>query len=80
MEKKTNRNSRPASKLQEPHKQYLIDFFDENFFAVITDAVDSLTAAFEGLGVKKFRVHRFMKDECNLSLKVDTLYPGPRND
>lgn len=56
------------------------DFFDQNLSAVITDAVESLTAAFEGLDIKKSRVLEFMKDECNLSLKVATLHPGPRND
>lgn len=55
-------------------------FFDENPSAVITYAVESLTAAFEGLNIKKSRVHEFMKDKCNLSLKVTTLHPGPRND
>lgn len=39
-----------------------------------------MTAAFEGLGIKKSRVHEFMKDECNLSLKAATLHLGPRND
>ncbi|KAI8050108.1 hypothetical protein BDF21DRAFT_404598 [Thamnidium elegans] len=38
----------------------------------------SLTTAFEGLDIKKSRVHEFMKDEFNLFLKVATLYPGPR--
>ncbi|KAI7904271.1 uncharacterized protein BX663DRAFT_417824, partial [Cokeromyces recurvatus] len=76
-EKKTNRSNWPVSKLQEPHKQHLINFFffDENPSAVITDAVESLTTAFEGLDIKKSRVNEFMKDECNLSLKVVTLYP-----
>lgn len=39
-----------------------------------------MTAAFEGLDIKKSRVHEFTKDECNLSLKVARLHPGPRND
>lgn len=55
-------------------------FFYENLSAVITDAIESLTAAFEGLNIKKSRVHEFMKDKCNISLKVATLHPGPRND
>lgn len=55
-------------------------FFDENPSAVITNAVESLTAAFEGLDIKKSRVYEYIKNECNLSLKVATLHPGPRND
>ncbi|KAG2206692.1 hypothetical protein INT47_003634 [Mucor saturninus] len=74
------RKSRPVSQLQEPHKQYLANFFDENPSAVITDAVEGLTAAFGGLDIKKSRVHEYMKDECNFSLKIATLHPGPRND
>ncbi|KAI8096113.1 hypothetical protein BDF21DRAFT_324269, partial [Thamnidium elegans] len=46
----------------------------------ITDAVESLTEAFERLGIKKSRIHKFMKDEWNLSLKIATLHLGPRND
>ncbi|KAI9246545.1 hypothetical protein EDC94DRAFT_627068 [Helicostylum pulchrum] len=74
MEKK-----RPTG-LREPHKQHLIDFFDEKPSAVITEAIDSLTAAFEGLDIKKSRVHEFMKDEFSISLKVATLHPRPCND
>lgn len=79
MGKKSSRPSRAVSKLQDVHKQHLIEFFDENPSAVINDAVESLTSLFEGLEIKKSRVHEFMKDECNLSLKVATLHPLPRN-
>ncbi|KAI7906276.1 uncharacterized protein BX663DRAFT_428181 [Cokeromyces recurvatus] len=80
LEKKTNRSNRPVLKLQKPHKRHLINFFDENSSAVITDAVESLTAAFEGFDIKKSGVNEFMKDQCNLSLKVVTLHPRPRNN
>ncbi|KAI7869669.1 hypothetical protein BDF14DRAFT_1779362 [Spinellus fusiger] len=75
MKRKINLSSRSFSKLQEPYKQHLIDFFDESPPATIYDAVESLTRIFEGLDIKKSRVHRFMNDECNHSLKVATLHP-----
>lgn len=78
--KKTNRTSnRPESKLNEQHKAYLTDFFDENPSAVIQDAVENLTKSFEGLQIKKSRVAEFMKEDCNLSIKVVTRHPGARN-
>ncbi|KAI9336598.1 hypothetical protein BD770DRAFT_332080, partial [Pilaira anomala] len=53
MGKKSSRPSRAVSKLQDVHKQHLIEFFDENPSAVINDAVESLTSLFEGLEIKK---------------------------
>jgi hypothetical protein len=49
--------------------EYLMEFFDENPQAVIQDAVDELTSKFSGLEMKKSRVHEFMKNECNLTMK-----------
>lgn len=58
---------------------HLIDFFDENPSAIIQDAVENLTKSFEGLEIKKSRVAGFMKEECNLSIKVVTHHPVARN-
>lgn len=65
IEKKTNRSSRSVSKLEEPHKQHLIDFFYENPSSVITDDVESFTETFEELDIKKFRVHEFVKENAS---------------
>ncbi|KAG1626021.1 hypothetical protein G6F44_012543 [Rhizopus delemar] len=79
--KKTNRTSKRApSQLNENHKMHLINFFNENPSAVIQDAVENLTKSFEGLEIKKSRVAEFMKEECNLSLKVVTRRPKARNN
>ncbi|KAI8645340.1 hypothetical protein BD408DRAFT_411768, partial [Parasitella parasitica] len=78
--KKTTRTSNPLpSRLNEQHKAYLVDFFDENPTAVILDAVENLTKSFEGLEIKKSRVAEFMKEDCNLSIKVITRHPKARN-
>jgi transposase len=78
--KKTNKTSnRPASQLNEVHKTHLINFFDEDSTATIQDAVEDLTAKFTGLDIKKSRVAEFMKEECNLSIKVVSRHPVARN-
>ncbi|KAI8875902.1 hypothetical protein K501DRAFT_299141 [Backusella circina FSU 941] len=80
-QKKTNRtpSSKPVSKLNDQHKTYLINYFDENSSATIKDAVEDLIKSFEGLEIKKSRVAEFMKDECNLSIKVATRHSVERN-
>lgn len=78
--KKTNRTSnRAPSQLNENHKMHLINFFDENPSAVIQDAVENLTKSFEDLEIKKSRIAEFMKEDCNLSIKVVTRHPKARN-
>ncbi|KAG1312672.1 hypothetical protein G6F62_014219 [Rhizopus arrhizus] len=46
LEKKTNSQNRPKNKLQDEHKQSLIEFFDNDPNAYIQDAVDMLTNKF----------------------------------
>ncbi|GAA5814507.1 hypothetical protein MFLAVUS_008004 [Mucor flavus] len=53
---------------------------DPDTFAFIRDAVEELTTKFTGLEIKKSRVHEFMKDECNLTMKKVTLWPEARNN
>ncbi|KAI8636537.1 hypothetical protein BD408DRAFT_376719, partial [Parasitella parasitica] len=78
--KKTNRAPIcHKRKLNESHKEHITSFFDENPSAVIQDAVEDLTRSFEGLEIKKSRVAEFMKEECNLSIKVVTRHPQARN-
>lgn len=77
--KKTIRQNRPRALLEEEHKQCLIDFFNESSQAIIQDAVEELTSKFAGLEIKKLRVHEFMKEECNLTMKKATFWPEARN-
>ncbi|KAG2206871.1 hypothetical protein INT47_007628 [Mucor saturninus] len=54
------------------HKQYLIDFIDENPTAVLNEALESLAQKFPGLNAKKTHIQEFMKNECNIKvLKTD---------
>ncbi|KAL9536563.1 hypothetical protein MBANPS3_012559 [Mucor bainieri] len=68
-----------GSRLQEEHKQYLIQFFDEQPQATRQDAVDALTADFEGFSLKESQVGTFIKNECNLTVKRITRHPKARN-
>ncbi|KAG2209381.1 hypothetical protein INT45_010803, partial [Circinella minor] len=78
--KKTNKTIyRIVSQLNEAHKFHLINFFDEDCMATIQDAVEDLTAKFADLDIKKSRVAEFMKEECNLSIKVVSRHPVARN-
>ncbi|KAG1349169.1 hypothetical protein G6F62_003658 [Rhizopus arrhizus] len=56
-------SSRPVSQLDDRHKDHLTSFFDENKRATIEDAVNT----------------EFMRDECNLSIKVISRHPAKRN-
>ncbi|KAI8636171.1 hypothetical protein BD408DRAFT_426540 [Parasitella parasitica] len=67
------------SKLNESHKERITSFFDENPSAFIQDAVEDLTRSFKGLEIKKSRVGEFMKEECNLGIKVVTRLPQASN-
>ncbi|KAG1150435.1 hypothetical protein G6F37_000874 [Rhizopus arrhizus] len=71
--------SRPVSQLDDRHKDHLVRFFDKNKRATIEDAVNSLTQSFAGIQIKKTRMSEFMKDECNLSIKVISRHPTARN-
>ncbi|KAG1441279.1 hypothetical protein G6F56_011556 [Rhizopus delemar] len=78
-EKDTNKANRAPSQLQEQHKQFLINFFDEYPRATRMNAVERLTEAFEGFSLKKTSVRNFILHECNLTVKRVTLHPEPRN-
>ncbi|CAO3654700.1 unnamed protein product [Mucor hiemalis] len=78
-EKETNLENRAPSQLQEPHKQFLIDYFDEYPQATRADAVERLTDAFEGFSLKTTSVGNFILHECNLTVKKVTLHPKARN-
>lgn len=61
--------NRLAAKLDDRHKEYVTNFFDQNSRATIVDAVDDLTNSFEGLDIKKSRVAESMKEECKIQMK-----------
>lgn len=67
-EKQTNKVNGKKSQLQDEHKTHLIDFFDENPHARISDAVEELTKNFEGFTLKETVVGKFISTECNLSI------------
>lgn len=79
LSKKKKKTNRTSNRLNDQHETHLIDFFDENPSVIIQDAVENLTKSFEGLEIKKSRVAEFMKEECNLSIKVVTRHPVARN-
>ncbi|KAG2190476.1 hypothetical protein INT47_003004, partial [Mucor saturninus] len=79
-EKNTNRVNRKTSQLQEEHKQFLINYYDEFPQARTKDAVDSLTENFENFSLKETVVGEFISKECNLSIKRITRHPKARND
>ncbi|GAA5815535.1 hypothetical protein MFLAVUS_009047 [Mucor flavus] len=78
--KQTNGVNRPKAQLNDEYKDHLVKFFDDNTQATIQDAVEELVSKFSGLEIKKSRVHEFIKDDCNLSIKKATFRPESRND
>ncbi|ORE04949.1 hypothetical protein BCV72DRAFT_186131, partial [Rhizopus microsporus var. microsporus] len=78
-EKQTNRVNRKKSRLQERHKNYIRELYDNNPFATIKDVVDDLTKVFEGFSLKSTVVGSFISNECNLSIKRVTRHPVARN-
>ncbi|KAG1466937.1 hypothetical protein G6F56_004600 [Rhizopus delemar] len=64
--------------LGEEHKQFLLNYIDENPSAVVNEVVESLKQNFEGLNVSRSTVYNFMTTRCatsangliNISLRV----------
>lgn len=79
-EKQTNRVNRKKSQLQEEHKNYIRELYDNNPFAITNDVVDDLTKVFEGFSLKSIVVGSFISNECNLSIKRATRHPVARNN
>lgn len=71
--------NRPKPQLRPEHKTRIVNFFDDNSQARLTDVVDSLTHNFADLSIKQGTVHN-LKTECNLSFKKGALQPAARND
>ncbi|KAG0906821.1 hypothetical protein G6F57_010311 [Rhizopus arrhizus] len=78
-EKQTNKDKQKTGMLQEEHKEYIINLYDQNPQACGVDIVDSLTKSFENFSLKETSARNFMKTECNLSFKRATLRSSERN-
>lgn len=65
-------SGRPAGRptaFNDEHRGYLTEVIDEKPDIVLDEMMESLTAQFTGLGISKSGLHRFVTDECNISLK-----------
>ncbi|KAG1154276.1 hypothetical protein G6F37_009600 [Rhizopus arrhizus] len=65
--------------LQQEHKEYIINLYDQNPQARVVDIVESLTKSFENFSLKETSVRNFMKTECNLSFKRAILRSSEQN-
>lgn len=72
-EKQTNKDKQKTGMLQQEHREFIIDLYDQNPQARVIDIVESLTKSFENLSLKETSVRNFMKTECNLPFKRVTL-------
>ena len=54
--------------LGEEHKQFLLNYIDENPSTVVTEVAESLTQNFADLNVSSSTIYNFMTTECNLSI------------
>lgn len=77
--KKINKVHRKEGQLQDEHKTHLIEFFDDNPHARVSDAIEELTKNFEGFTLKETVVGKFISTKCNLSIKTITRHPVASN-
>ncbi|KAI9366530.1 hypothetical protein BD770DRAFT_405804 [Pilaira anomala] len=62
-EKKTNQSRVDTGQLQEKHKAFLLDYFDEYPSARVKDAIDSLTENFENSSLKETVVGKYIRED-----------------
>ncbi|CEI93947.1 hypothetical protein RMCBS344292_08171 [Rhizopus microsporus] len=65
--------------LGEEHKQFLLNYIDENPSAVVSEVIESLIQNFIDLKVSRSTVYNFMTTECNFSIKQAQFQPVERN-
>ncbi|CEP07597.1 hypothetical protein, partial, partial [Parasitella parasitica] len=65
--------------LGEEHKQFLLNYIDENPSAVVAEVAEILTQNFVDLNVSRSTIYSFMTTECNLSIKQAQFQPVERN-
>ena len=66
-------------RIEEEHKQFLLNYIDENPSAVLSKVVESLMQNFIDLNVSRSTVYNVMTTHCNLSIKQAQLQPVERN-
>ncbi|KAG0170256.1 60S ribosomal protein L25 [Apophysomyces sp. BC1034] len=66
--KKRKNPNRPCI-FNDGHNTFILEYIDENKSIVLEQLVERLLQRFEGLKVSKATLYRFVKNECNLSLK-----------
>lgn len=76
--KKRKSSGRPRI-LCDEHKRVILEWVDENLSIVLEQLMKKLHKKFEGIRVSKTTLHRFVKNECNLTLKKAKFYPTDRN-
>lgn len=64
--KQTNKVHIKESQLQDEHKTYLIEFFDENPHVRVSDAVEELTKNFKGFTLKENHLHNFVQHSARI--------------
>ncbi|OAD66447.1 Homeodomain-like DNA binding domain-containing transcription factor [Phycomyces blakesleeanus NRRL 1555(-)] len=65
--------------LNDEHKKIVAKFIDANLSTAVVEATEHLLNRFKGLKVLCNTVHKFMKSECNLSLKKSDFPSIKRN-
>lgn len=65
--------------LGEEHKQFLLNYINENPSAVVSEVVESLKRTFNDLNISRSTVYNFMTTQCNLSIKQAHFQPAERN-
>ncbi|OAD70671.1 Homeodomain-like DNA binding domain-containing transcription factor [Phycomyces blakesleeanus NRRL 1555(-)] len=65
--------------LGEDHKQFLLNYIDENPSALVIEVTESLTQIFAGLNASRSTIYSFMATERNLSIKQAQFQPVERN-
>ena len=49
--------------LQQEHKEYIINLYDQHPDARVVDVIESLTKSFEHFNLKETSVHNFIRNE-----------------
>ncbi|KAL1930821.1 hypothetical protein VTP01DRAFT_10983 [Rhizomucor pusillus] len=76
--KKRKNSGRPRI-LNEEHKKVILECVDENPSIVLEQLMERLLQIFWGLKVSKTTLYRFVKNECNLTLKKARFQPVDKN-